>query len=234
VVTAPTKQLAADVLDRAEALRDQIALDWLGAKLPPSVGPALIHVRLSETEDKGLAWVADHPSRLSHIVWLTTTREQALRSALAHEMTHVVLATRYPGQLPAWANEGIAGLEDDAERQQIRTQILDWYVRTENWPNVRAVLAADAIARHDQAKYAVAVSLTEFLVDPQLRPQFVAFAVAGKRDGWEAALQHYYGMSDAAALQLAWQKWLIARSKQPPKIAAAHLSLNRAFAPSQE
>jgi hypothetical protein len=212
VVTAPTHDLASEVLDNAESLRDEIAQTWLGSKLPPSVGPALIHVRLSQTEDKGLAWVADHPSRLTHIVWLTTTRESALGSALAHEMTHVVLATRYPGQIPAWVNEGIAGMQDDRERHQIRRQILEWFAQTQNWPDVRSVLEANLIGRNDQAKYAVAVSLAEMLIDADRKPEFLEFAVAGKRDGWDSALERYYDLPGVTALQSAWQAWLAKRS----------------------
>jgi hypothetical protein len=153
VVCAPSRDLADDVLAQAESLRVRIAEQWLGEKLPPGIGPAIIRVRLSETQDEGLSWVADSPTRLSHLMWLTTTRESALGTTLAHEMTHVVLATQFPGQLPAWASEGAAGLEDDAARAATRRNIISWYSKTGNWPDLEKVLASDRIVPTDRSRY---------------------------------------------------------------------------------
>lgn len=214
VVHAPTRELAEAVLHRAEALRDELAAAWLGETLPPSVGQALIHVKLSASQDKGLAWVADSPKRLSHIVWLTTSAERATGGTLAHEMVHVVLATRYPGQIPAWANEGAASLEDDAARLAVRRQILHWYARTGNWPSLKDLLDAPRIAPQDERSYALAASLTEFLLERGQRNRLLEFARSGRRTGWEAALRRCYGIDSLETLDHQWRRWVAGRFRE--------------------
>jgi hypothetical protein len=218
VVCAPSPELAEDVLAQAESLRARIAEQWLGEKLPAGIGPAIIRVRLSDTEDEGRSWVADSAARLSHLMWLTTTRERALGTTLAHEMTHVVLATQFPGKLPAWASEGAAGLEDDAARVATRQRIISWYARTGNWPDLEKVLAPDRIVPTDRTRYALAVSVTEYLLLRGNRRTFLEFAVDGKSNGWPMALQRYYQIRDIAELESAWRSWatdMIGKSTLP-------------------
>ena len=183
VVTAPTRELAAAIMSRAELLRDEIALDWLGDRLPPSIGNTVIYVKLAEGEDCGRTWPNDDPRRLSFMMWLTTTQQGATGPLLEHEMTHVVLETRYPGQLPPWANEGIASLKDGARRQAIQGDVLAWYVQTGNWPDVAEVLNAEKIFSTNQASYAVATSLVRFFLARSDRPQLLEFSIEGNRAG---------------------------------------------------
>ncbi len=140
IVLAPDQALAEEVLDRAEHFRGQVAQEWLGEDLPPSVGRAVIHVSLSDLEDSGLTWAIDCPERKYHKLWVKGTRDQVLGSTLHHEMVHAVLVTRFPDQLPAWAEEGAASTKDDPQRIDTRRRIIDWYARTGNWPKLHATL----------------------------------------------------------------------------------------------
>lgn len=209
VVSAPDKALAEEVLRKAESLRQSLAQRWLKETLPAGVGPTVIRVKLSQAEDKGLSWVADNQARLSHLMWLTTSRELAVGSTLAHEMTHVVLATRYPGEMPPFATEGAACEQDDPERLAMRKQIVAWWAQTGNWPHVSDALEARQIAPSDAARYALACSLTEFLLERGDRLHFLKFAVAGARQGWPTAVRDFYGYSDLMSLQTAWRDWVI-------------------------
>ena len=49
-------QLADDGLVRADQLRDEVALEWLGGPLDADMEPTILHVKLSSTEDRGLTW----------------------------------------------------------------------------------------------------------------------------------------------------------------------------------
>ena len=69
-----------------------------------------------------------------HRVWLTTSKRRALGSTLAHEITHLVLNARFSDGMPAWANEGIASLRDDAGRSAERQKILRRFARRNEWP----------------------------------------------------------------------------------------------------
>ena len=106
-VLAADQTLAAEVLASANQYRRQVAQEWLRGELPPGVGETVIHLTLSRSRDRGLTWAIDSPNRSLHKIWLTTDRNRALGGTLHHEIAHIVLATRYPQQLPAWAEEGV-------------------------------------------------------------------------------------------------------------------------------
>jgi hypothetical protein len=155
------QDFANSLMTRAEAYRKQIAEDWLGRPLPAGIGRATINLRFSESEDTGLTWAIDHPSRKTHTVYLVTSADKALGTTLAHEMVHVVLATRFPHphRLPAWLEEGIASQYDDENRKRLRADKASWWVETEVWPNVENVLSAHNIQADDREAYAVSAQV---------------------------------------------------------------------------
>jgi hypothetical protein len=205
-VRTTSQKLADEVLTKAETLRRDIALAWLNEELPAGEGPATIYIRLSQDEDRALTWPMDNPQRTRHVVWLTTTRERAVSSALAHEITHTVFATRFGDALPAWADEGIASLEDDASRVQVRRRTMGEFARS-GWPSLRSVLDQRTISPTDRIAHSTATSLTEFLLTRADKPTLLEFAVAGKSLGWDAALKQHYRIRSVDELTRAWQRW---------------------------
>lgn len=219
-VFAPDQATAEAVLAQAERYRKEAALEWLGKELPPSVGPTTINVRIADDKDEAFTWAIDSPRRSSHKIWVTASRDRALGSTLRHEITHTVLATRYPGALPEWAEEGAASLNDNPKRQKTRQQILDWYVETGHWPSLQRLLNARVITPGDAASYSVAASLTRYLLSRKDKTTFLTFARDGMRDGWERAVRAHYGISTVGNLQAGWQAW----SARKPVATAAVLS----------
>ncbi len=207
LVCASSSELANELLVAADAHRDEMAEQWLGEKLPLGVGRTHIHLELSDTKDNGWTWPIDHPDRKAHMMWLVTDRDKALGSTLAHEITHIVLLTRYPGQLPAWANEGAACQQDDKQSIATRRKILRSFAKTGRWPKLSPLLAAEKIPSNDQSAYATAVSLTEFFLARGDKPAFIRFAVDGKRHGWNQALTRHYRIRDVVVLETAWKSW---------------------------
>jgi len=219
IVLAFDQPLANDVLDAAEGLRKQIATDWLGAELPAGKGRTGIGVLLSDTRDNGLTWPIDSPKRKIHRIWLRTSRDGAVSATLAHEITHVVFATHLLGTLPAWANEGIATLYDDAERASIRADVMAGFSRSGDWPDLAKVLDASRVSTGDRETYSVAVSLVEYLLTRGDKLTVVRFALAGRKQGWDAAARQHYGFRTVADLQAAWQAWA-GRADRPEHAAA--------------
>ena len=213
MVLAADEQLAEEVLARADQFRREVALQWLGKPLPANVGPAIINVVLSDTEDRGLTWPIDNPKRKYHKVWLTTSRERATGSTLRHEICHVVLATRFPQRLPEWAEEGAASLSDDEARIKSRRSTIDWYADTGNWPALIDVLERETITADDQASYSVAASVTGYLLSRGDKATFLVFAAEGKQTGWDEALRTHYGLGSVGELQVAWQTWASGASR---------------------
>lgn len=195
------------VLAQAERFRKQIALAQLGQELPGGREFTHINVELSSDKDEGLTLLCGEGRRFSgdHRIWLTTTRQLALGSTLAHEIAHVVLNAQFPRGMPAWANEGIASQFDDDKSKAIRKRILKGFVRTGQWPSVQNVLDARRIHPTDQTAYAVSVSLVEFILARADRKTFLKFIDDGNKIGWEAALRKHYQIFN---VQKDWQSWV--------------------------
>jgi hypothetical protein len=200
---------ARDVLRQADDYRKDIALEWLGEELPPSVGRTVINISFSETDDRGLTWAKDHPDRQFHNVYLTTSRQKAIGAALAHEIAHVVLASQFPHphRLPAWLEEAIASGYDGQDRQQVRQRMLGWFVRTGNWPRLERILTARRVPVTDQVSYTVACALSEFLLSQGGKQALLRFGQDGRQHGWDQALQMHYGIASVDQLQERWQAW---------------------------
>ncbi len=199
---------AQEILYSAEHLRRRIACEWLGEELPQSVGRTVVTVSWNLDRDAGLTWVIDDPRRRYHALYLATSPELAIGSTLAHEMVHVVLATRFPhpNRLPAFLEEAIASQFDDNVRQQERQQQLLTFMRTHKWPRLEDVLNAKNIAATDTQAYAASVSVVSLLLarDPDKQKLF-AFGLHGTKSGWDAALQQYYDIPSVHQLQSLWQ-----------------------------
>ncbi|MGH7127715.1 MAG: hypothetical protein ACREIV_04040 [Planctomycetaceae bacterium] len=213
VTVARDPALARDLLARAESLREDIALRWIGSPLPEGVAHTVIHLHRDDAADVGRLVPADGVTQTRHWLWLRTSRERALGTTLAHEMTHVVLSTRFPEGMPVWANEGIASLEDDAERHAIRRERLAHLARSERWPSVAEVMSMPHISPDDTTAYSVAVSLTEFLLERGPRGDFLRFVETGADGNWNAALRRFYKIDGTADLQREWQVWLANRER---------------------
>jgi hypothetical protein len=203
------REFAREVARKAAEYRREIAVEWLGADLPPSVGRTYLSVLLTDAEDIGRTWPKNKITGEYNNVHLSTSPDRALGGSLAHEVAHVVMGTRFQGanRLPAWAEEGIASRYDDPDRIRTRREILQWYADTGNWPSLQDVLDAKQFPPRDRASYAVAESLTEFLLTRGQRKQFLEFAVSGRHDGWEHALSAHYEIQDTSELQALWERW---------------------------
>jgi hypothetical protein len=198
---------AKTVLERAEQLRKEIAIEWLGQELPPSIGQVLINVNFSNEADSALTWVKDHPDRKHHALFIETTAGQLPQGLLAHEMVHCVLATRYPHprRLPAWLEEGIASQYDDAQRQQIRQRILSWFVTTGQWPRLLPVLTAQHVHSNDQEAYTLAATATELLLERGNRQKLLQFGELVRQTDLDGALNQCYGIAGLAELEQLWK-----------------------------
>ncbi len=216
--TQPTGELTArltkSVLAKADQYRKEIALEWLGEELPPSVGQTILNVDFADGPDRGLTWAKDHVDRKYHSVYLVVPREEAIDALLAHEMVHVVLATRYPHpqRLPAWLEEGIASRYDDAQRHNTRQQIEQWFVKTGSAPRLANALTSENIPADDRETYAICASVTDWLLTQGDKKLLLRFGRTAAQSGLDRALRECYGIQDVTALDSLWRSWL-ARSR---------------------
>lgn len=130
-------------------------------------------------------------------------------AVVPHELSHIVLADEFPcGNLPAWADEGMAVLADSPEKQALHLRDAGTARKTG-----AATTLAGFITQRDYpcasempAFYGRSVSLVRLLVDRQTPADFVRFLHRAETGGYEAALRECYGIDGAADLERHWRR----------------------------
>lgn len=212
IVYADDQMLAEDVLAKANQFRYKLAKEWFGTELPQGAGRTVIHVRLSKDTDEGLTWPIDSARRQLHKTWLTTSPEKAVGNTLRHEILHGILSTRYPDHLPTLIEEGIAGQHDEPERISGRREMTELFAQTQKWPDLATMLEMERIHSDDQAAYAVAGSLVEYLLSRSDKATLLTFGVAGKSSSWDHAAHQCYQVRDLNDLEQSWHEWASRRT----------------------
>jgi hypothetical protein len=215
IVTADDEELANRVLEEAEMMREHAALAYLGTTLPAGEGQTVIHVTLRDYGEWACFWRKSRPGRKFNHIYVKTDRERAAANPLWHEIVHLVFEIRFGGELPLWADEGFASMQDDEMRKQDRAILSQRWVHSGHWPDLKTVFDATSFSSSDVESYAAANSATRFLLTQGDAPQVLDFAMYGKQHGWDAAAQKYYGAS-LSQIQRAWQEWV----KQPQFVSA--------------
>ncbi len=211
VIHAPDQELSDELLAKSESLRKKLSLAWLGKEFPEGHEPCVVHVRLSPKEYVGWTWPKDDPAKHFHSVTIRSTRDNVVKHILAHELTHVVLATAFQDKLPRWVDEGIAAYQDSPDHFVVRHQILATAVRSKRWPALGDILNETKISADEPTFYAVSNSLVEFLMEASDSPVLFQFALDGKKNGWESAGRKHYGIRSQMELESRWRQWLTAR-----------------------
>ena len=144
-------------------------------------------------------------------------------NALPHELTHVVLADRFPEQnLPAWINEGLAMTAESSDLQRRRLQVLEVAHQQGRRPALERILNAESLAGFDtDVFYAVSYSVTEFLLNEEGGADALLEFVEHSRTGHAAeSLKKTYSIE--AGISELERKWLLAaiRNRQPGDLAS--------------
>ena len=91
---------------------------------------------------------------------------------------------------------------------------IDWYPFTRKWPSLAQLLDRKRINATDYQEYAVAWSLTQFLLERGGKEKMLKFAVDGKATDWNSALRKHYDTGDITVLQQQWQGWATKNGRQ--------------------
>ena len=201
--------VAREVAESCEIVREQLARKWLAGSVRPNHWNPKCDIVLHPTEDGYLREVgqgARNTVASSLIdrkqgnislrrIDVRATQSNWQTSALGHELTHVVLADRFPAQpLPRWIDEGAAILADSIEKQRLHRKDLQGAVagRTEF-----RVLELITLANYPDAQqwgtfYGQSASLVQFLVSEAGEKRFIEFVEASLEHGYETALVQVY------------------------------------------
>jgi len=133
-----------------------------------------------------------------------------LTAVLPHETTHVVLAGNFGDHVvPRWVDEGIAVLTEPHEKVLRHLVKLPGFYRNRQLLEIRQLVHMDDYPepRSVDAFYAESVSLVEFLSKQKGPEAFTQFIREGLQNGYEPALQRYYGFQSFAELEQHWLQY---------------------------
>lgn len=218
------KEEARRIAARCEALRQHLFSLWLADESPeawrtrcevvvfPNRDSYLQAVGAGAAQTAGSALIEMESGRVARRrIDLRGDLGQDMQSALAHEMTHVVIADRIDrGRMPAWADEGMAVLADMPEKQLLHAADLRQGVQSQTTFRVVDLLSLASYPRPARMGvfYGQSGALVSFLVGRGTPAQFVRFVELAIDHGYDRALRETYQIDGVAQLEQIWRKSL--------------------------
>jgi len=210
IVTAPTKELAQEIGERAEYCRKRQALDWFGVELPAWAEPCPISATVG-ADLKLQGWtsyvfLSGRPT--SWQMQVQGPRAGLLRSVIPHEVNHAIFATYFGRRLPRWAEEGACvSVEHPRERGDLEG-LLPRQLDLDKVMGLDQMFTLRQYPANVLPLYAQGYSLVSFLLTKGGKQKFVAFLRDGTESAnWALAAQRHYNHPTLLDLQMAWLQW---------------------------
>lgn len=208
------------VVKATERMRCDLAEQWLGARLSDAAWRPKCDIVLHATGRDYLRAVpggegtvgcsvinTDGDRVVGRRIDIRADRPGWLKLALGHELTHVVLADRFPdGRLPAWADEGMAVLADTDTKQDAHFRDLRAALTQRADFRLVELFALSGYPSPDRqaAFYGQSASLVRYLVSRGTPEQFVRFVHSAAGEGYETAVRSTYGLQGVRDLERRW------------------------------
>jgi putative heme iron utilization protein len=125
---------------------------------------------------------------------------------LPHEVSHSVMAVRFQGRAPRWADEGMAMLAETP------VSILECVGKLPRYRREEGLFALEILMQTREADhfntmeyYAQSTSLVQFFASQKGPQAFTKFLRQYIHKGAQPALKDHYGIQDYADLEKRWQ-----------------------------
>lgn len=217
---------ASEVTSRCESLRCETQTKWLGKNTETNWQPRCeVVVHASQASYLSAAGAGargtsgcsslqvDKGKIILRRIDLLAEDEARARSALDHELTHIVLADPFVDKpLPRWADEGIATLADHDDKQTRHQRDLNTALRDGSTFRVGELLATEEYpAPHRFAAfYGQSASLVRFLSQRESPVSFVQFLEQSRTAGYDQALRDVYQIDGVTELERLWRSYAVA------------------------
>ncbi|HEV7281021.1 MAG TPA: hypothetical protein VGN57_12525 [Pirellulaceae bacterium] len=213
IIQADTQEFAERTAQLAEQYRRDLALEWLGAELPPWREPCPIRVIFDRAAQGVTSFVFDGrgvPGRWSMEV--LGPPDRILDAVLPHEITHTIFATHFGRPLPRWADEGACTtVEHESERIKHEKNLIT-YLKSDYGIAFNKMVAMKEYPRDQKAMlalYAQGYSVARYLILQGGRQKYVKFLEDGLAwNNWNAAVEKHYAFQDLSDLQVTWLEWV--------------------------
>ena len=220
VCSTGEREAAEQLATRCEELREHLAGVWLNQR-PASAWKVRCEVVVHSSDagyeravgrgaqmTVGSALIETEGSRIvTRRIDLRPDRGSETQTALAHELTHVIIADRIDrSQLAPWADEGIAVLADCPEKQKAHFDDLRRGLDSQETFRIGELFTLSHYPAPEQMGvfYGQSASLASFLVARETPADFVRFLEIAAVEGYDSALSTVYDIADVAALEQLW------------------------------
>jgi hypothetical protein len=214
-VTADQQDLAEEIGQRAELLRRQLAIFWLGQPLPNWSKPCKLRVREGAIGAGGQTTFQFADGEvLNWDMFVQGSRERILDSVLPHEINHTIFACHFRRPLPRWADEGAATLFEHRSEQLKQLALLNDVIdNSQERFSLRKLMSMKEYPRGMRPMlilYAQGYALADFLVQQKGRRAYLQFISDGEKMGWEEAIRKNFDHDGIDSLERNWQGWVLA------------------------
>ena len=208
-VQASDPEIAREVAETAELLRDSLSTEWLGRRLPRWREPCRVRVELTSQDGGGnTSFTFEGGEVFGWRMRLTGSRESILADHLPRQIMHVIMASHFRCPLDEWLSSGFGMHVESAPRRALHLrQVRDSAARQKLIP-LRKMLRNQPGEGSDELVQSQAMTFTTYLLHLGSRNQFLACIEAADRDGWRTALRATYGVAGLKALERDWIAWL--------------------------
>ncbi len=163
-------------------------------------------------------WRLDHGQIAHRRIDLRGDQRDPCVAALPHELTHLVIADRFPKQpLPRWLDEGIALLADPLNKQ--RGHETDWLVAQQQKRAFRLVELLEQQkyppADRLQTFYGQSAAMVRDLLRRQSPAELLRFVETAQQRGYDVALQEHYRLENLSR----WEADLL-RQQSSPRVSS--------------
>ncbi len=210
-VTANSLELAAEVATTAERCREEIAVVWLGKKLPRWSAPCPIKVKVGTIGAGGsTTFTFENGEVFGWNMKVQGTRERILDSVIPHEVSHTIFACHFRRPLPRWFDEGAATIVECSAETNRQDQILAQCFKDDREVPLRTLFE---VTEYPEAMedvltlYAEGYSVTAFLIERGSHEKYLELYSKRLTLGWDKALHEVYGFKTVEALEKDWRVW---------------------------
>jgi|GEM_PF-403959 len=212
IVTAQSRQLATEICEAAEVYRRDLAIEWLGAELPPWQQPCPIEAQVHPQLGAGGATQFSFSRQGMPFGWSMSvqgSKERVLDSVLPHEVTHAIFATHFGRPLPRWADEGACTTVEHVSEKHKQDKFLIEFLMTERGIPFNKMFAMKEYPPDMLPLYAQGYSLARYLIMQGGKRKYVQYVGEGMQtENWPAVTRKYYGHKDLSDLQVTWLDWV--------------------------
>jgi hypothetical protein len=157
------------------------------------------------------SWGRDIQGRSIH---LPAEQPLMLEDVLPHEVSHSVLATRFQGKTPRWADEGMAMLAETP------AAVAECLGRLKGYKKEHALFGLQILMETEDPEhfqsleyYSQSASLVQFLTKQKTPREFTSFLHTSISKGYTTALEQHYGIKSFGELDRRWQEFAFPKKK---------------------